>query len=256
MTKEVAVSNAGTGTVAGYGTTSLKDMQANLRASKLRNGGSGAAYISFSGKTGGFTYGTKKEEMDLGTRLAVNITEYKEGWICWKEGKNVEEVMVRAFEGSPPPKESLTDHGPYEKTDDGEDGWQQQSSVMLATLGTEKEQYVFNTSSSTGRAALGRLAGAIGDAITTKLDEDGNPLIPIIELDQDSFQHKNKRIGTIYTPQFNIVDWVSTDELEAGDLSADGDNPDDYEGEDDEPEAEEAPKEKAPARRRASRNKF
>lgn len=230
-------------------------------------GGLQTAYLQFSGKTGGFTYGKKKEEIPLGTQVAVLMTEYKRGYICWKNEKNVDEVMVPVVEGRPPLERDLPDHGPYEEYDDGQkDGWSEQASIMIKTLGASSQQFVFNTSSKSGLAALGALSIQYGQECATKIDEEGNPLVPIVELDQDSYQHKSKIVGTIFTPTFKIVDWLPNSEVALGNPSADGDDPKDYDDDEEETEEEETEEEettaeteeeekpKTPARRTRSRS--
>jgi hypothetical protein len=192
-------------------------------------------FLQFSGKTGGFTFGQKKEEMELGTRFAVMMNEYCRGWICWKEEEKIDEKMYRVVDRLPPSEDELPDHGPYEEYDDGStDGWSAQASILLRAVddgvGT---QYLFNTSSNSGIRALGDLAKSYGKVFHLKVDENGHPLVPVVEIDQDSFMSKSKKIGKIYTPVFNIVDWVSAESLQAGiDSQSAGENPEDYEGED------------------------
>ena len=52
-------------------------------------GAQGGGFLGFSGKTGRFTTGQDKEEVQIGTQFAVNMNEYKRGWICWVNNSKV-----------------------------------------------------------------------------------------------------------------------------------------------------------------------
>jgi hypothetical protein len=68
-------------------------------------------------------------------------------------------------------------------------------------------------------------------AIAQQVEKDQSKPVPVVRLKKEHYQHKS--YGRIYTPVFEIVDWVGMD------------------GERDEPAAEaEAPAEAAPTRRR------
>jgi len=70
-------------------------------------------------------------------------------------------------------------------------------------------------------------------SIAEQVEKDQSKPVPVVRLKKDHYQHK--AYGRIYTPVFELVEWVSID------------------GERDEPEAVEAPAaDAAPARRRRS----
>lgn len=199
-----------------------------LEAADEMGASSGAKFLKFSGNTGEYTYGSDDEELEYGTRLAVNPSEFKRGWICWDDGEVQDEIMVRVTEGKPPAKHELEDHGPY--TNDN-DGWSEQSSAAFRDVETG-EEFLYKTSSKSGRMALANLVRDYGKAFQM------NPgKLPVIELDATSFTPKKapKSAGKKYAPTFKIVEWVSEAELIA--KFADGDVPEDdevdYEGDED-----------------------
>jgi hypothetical protein len=85
----------------------------------------------------------------------------------------------------------------------------------------------YTVTSVGGKRAVQQLAVAIAEQV----EKDQNKPVPVVRLGKDHYQHKS--YGRIYTPVFEIVEWVSID------------------GERDEPAEAEAPvAEAAPARRR------
>jgi len=73
-----------------------------------------------------------------------------------------------------------------------------------------------------------RAIQALGVAIAEQIEKDQSKPVPVVKLKKDHYQHKS--YGRIYTPVFEILEWVSMDG---------------------EPEAE-AVAEEAPTRRRRS----
>jgi hypothetical protein len=182
--------------------------------------GSHGTYLKFNGNSGEFTYGAEAEELELGTKLAVDMNSFRRGWICWVNEEVVEEIMVRVVDGKPPEKHELTDHGPYVVTEERKDGWTEQAAVTLRDIETGKE-FIFKHSSLSALRALGQL---LKDFAKDYKNHPGE--LPIVELDTSSFIPKNKKYGKKYSPKFNIVEWVGEEEL----MSRFGENAADYQG--------------------------
>jgi hypothetical protein len=63
----------------------------------------------------------------------------------------------------------------------------------------------FTTTSVGGRKAVQTLAVEIA----TQVDKDQSKPVPIIKLGKDHYTHKS--YGRIYTPVFEVVEWISMD---------------------------------------------
>jgi hypothetical protein len=63
----------------------------------------------------------------------------------------------------------------------------------------------FTTTSVGGRKAVQTLAVEIA----TQVDKDQGKPVPIVKLGKDHYTHKS--YGRIYTPVFEVVEWVSMD---------------------------------------------
>jgi len=86
-------------------------------------------------------------------------------------------------------------------------GWEMQVGMMLVcTNGEDKDmQARFTATSVGGKRAVQALAVAIADQV----DKDQNKPVPLLELKTEHYQHKT--YGRIFTPIFEITDWVSMD---------------------------------------------
>jgi len=169
------------------------------------------AFLRFSGDTGKYTY--KGSEVEYGTRFAFNVlATAKKGYICWKDGKVVEQIMIEIASSTPLPDESsLTDHGPYNEK--AGDGWRQQLGCVVRDL-EGGDQMDFNLSNKSGVNALGQLFAEFGNKAPFNLDSEGNPKLPIVEVSAVSFQPKGIP-GKKWAPTLRIVDWKSEAELVA-----------------------------------------
>jgi len=67
----------------------------------------------------------------------------------------------------------------------------------------------FTTTSVGGKKSV----QALGIAIATQVDKDPNKPVPVVRLKKDHYTHKS--YGRIYTPVFEIVEWVGMDGAES-----------------------------------------
>jgi hypothetical protein len=67
----------------------------------------------------------------------------------------------------------------------------------------------FTTTSVGGKKAV----QALGIAIATQVDKDPTKPVPVVRLKKDHYTHKS--YGRIYTPVFEVIEWVGMDGAEA-----------------------------------------
>lgn len=190
-----------------------------LDAADSMGASSGALFTKFDGNTGKWSYGKDQEEIEKGTRVALNAAEIRRGWICWKDGEVQQETMVRIVDGSPPAKGELPDYGPFDRD---QDGWREQSSVEFRDV-EGGEQFLFKTSSKGGRIAVANLVKDYGRSFQQHPGE-----LAIVELGNVSFDAKDERgrkLGKKYAPAFKIVGWQSEADLMAKFEAAAADEP-------------------------------
>jgi len=184
--------------------------------------GSGKSFAKFNAQTGEYTFGSDNKELAHGTKLAVNMQSFRLGWICWKGEEVVGETMAAIFEGETPKSENeLEDHGPYDE--DGE-GWSKQQSVEMKVVSGPHygEEIEFKVSAWHGLAALSKLL----EKYVAESPQHGEENVVVIEIGAQDFMPKVKKYGKKYKPTFNIVAWVSEEELASDE--GEEDNPANY----------------------------
>ena len=174
-------------------------------------------------KTGHWVYGADQTEIEDDSTWAINPFSFIHGYIAWGESEVLGEKMVSVNQplpemGAAPPN--------------AKKGWETQVGLSLKCLnGEDKDMEArYTTTSVGGKRAVQELALKISEQV----EKDQTKPVPVIRLKKDHYTHKS--YGKIFTPVFEIVEWVSMN----GEAEAPA-------------EAEEAaPAEDAPRRRRRS----
>lgn len=166
-------------------------------------------------KDGHYAIGAENLEPEEDSLWAANPFSIHHGWAAWGDGELFDEVMV-PFNQPLPVKTELRDYGV---------AWLKQFSVILQCVeGTDTGMAVLYKGTSLG------LQGAFKtliDAILTQAQADPDHIVPIIDLQTDSYMHK--KYGKIYTPVLEIDHWVSmggddSEEVEDDEVDATADD--------------------------------
>ena len=208
-------------TFKGANLPAVSTLSTALRALETEVGPAGTVILKMD-KTGHWVFGADQTEVEDDATWAVNPFSFLHGFIAWGEGEVLGEKMVSVTEPLP----EMEAAPPNAKK-----GWEPQVGMSLKCLsGADKDMEArYTVTSVGGKRAVQQLAVAIAQQV----EKDQSKPVPVVRLKKEHYQHKS--YGRIYTPVFEIVEWVGMD------------------GERDEPEApaqvEEAP---APTRRRRS----
>lgn len=157
-------------------------------------------------RTGHWVYGADQTEVEKDTLWAVNPYSFVHGYIAWGTGEVLAEKMVNIAdplpELDPPPAGAQA-------------GWQPQVGVSLKCLtGEDKGMEVrFATTSVGGKRSMHALAIKVAD----QADKDPSKLVAVVKLLSDHYPHKT--YGKIYTPVFDVVEWISIDGEGAEDVA-------------------------------------
>jgi hypothetical protein len=208
-------------TFKGANLPAVSSLSTALRTLETEVGPAGSVILKMD-KTGHWVFGADQTEVDDESLWAINPFSFIHGFIAWGEGEVLGEKMVSVTE--PLPEMEIAP--PNAKR-----GWEPQVGMSMKCIeGTDKGMEArYTVTSVGGKRAVQQLAVAIAEQV----EKDQSKPVPVVHLKKDHYQHK--AYGRIYTPVFEIVEWVSID------------------GERDEPEAEAAPAaDAAPARRRRS----
>jgi hypothetical protein len=160
--------------------------------------GAGGTVILKMDKTGHWVFGADQTEVEDDAKWAVNPFSFVHGFIAWGDGEVLGEKMVSVAQ--PLPELDVAPPG-------AKKGWEPQVGMSLKCLSGEDEgmEARYTVTSVGGKRAVQTLAVAIA----TQVEKDQSKPVPIVRLKKDHYSHKS--YGKIYTPVFEIVDWVSMD---------------------------------------------
>ena len=147
-------------------------------------------------RTGHWVFGADQTEAEDDARWAVNPFSFVDGFIAWGDGEVLAEKLVPVTEPLP----ELEAAPPGAKK-----GWEPQTGLSLKCISGEDAgmEARFTTTSVGGRKAVQALAVAIA----TQVEKDQGKPVPVVKLGKDHYTHKS--YGRIYTPVFEVVEWVS-----------------------------------------------
>jgi hypothetical protein len=157
------------------------------------------------------------DEVELGTRMVVNIDNILHGWQRWEDNRIVDTdmgLLVKAFQ--PKRREDLSfppdasgKNADWPENSDGKsaDPWQFFFIVLMKDADSG-QLYTFSTCSQGGRSALGKMLVKAVEHM-----QEDNSMYPVVELGSESYKHSNPAYGRVHKPTFNIVDWSPIDEF-------------------------------------------
>lgn len=168
-----------------------------LRALEAEAGPAGVVILKMD-KTGHWVFGADQTEVEADATWAINPFSFIHGFIAWGDGEVLGEKMVSVSQ--PLPEMDAAPAG-------AKRGWETQVGMSLKCLsGEDKDMEArFSSTSVGGKRAVQTLAVAIANQV----EADQSKPVPVVRLKKDHYSHKS--YGKIYTPVFEIVEWVGMD---------------------------------------------
>ena len=147
-------------------------------------------------KGGHWVFGADQTEVEDDSTWAVNPFSFVHGFIAWGDGEVLGEKMVAVSQPLP----EIDDAPPGAKK-----GWEQQIGMSLKCLTGDDAgmEARFTTTSVGGKRGVQTVAAALAEQV----DVDQTKPVPVVMLKRDHYQHKS--YGKIYTPIFEVVEWIS-----------------------------------------------
>lgn len=176
------------------GLPAVQNLAASLR--KLEQAAPSVMVILKMDKTGHWVFGAEQEEVENGSRWAVNPLSFVHGYIAWGKGEALGEMMAPITD--PLPEVGVPPSG-------ADRGWEMQLGFSLKCISGEDAgmEARYSTTSVGGKRAVQQL----GLAIATQVERAPDRPVPVITLGKDSYQHKS--YGRVFTPVFEVQEWVS-----------------------------------------------
>jgi len=189
MSNVIAFSNAGLPDVSTLSTA--------LRTLEVEVGSAGTVIIKMD-KTGHWVYGADQTEVDDAATWVVNPFSFIHGFIAWGDGEVLGEKMVNVSQ--PLPELDVSPAG-------AKRGWETQVGMSMKCLTGDDAgmETTFSTTSVGGKRSVQALAVAIANQV----EKDHLKPVPVVSLKKEHYQHKS--YGRIFTPIFEVLDWVSMD---------------------------------------------
>jgi len=168
-----------------------------LRSLERDVGNAGVVLLKMD-KTGHWVFGADQTEVEDDSTWAVRPFSFVHGFIAWGDGEVLGEKMVSVSQPLP----ELDAAPPNAKR-----GWETQIGMSLKCLsGEDKDMEARYSTTSVGGK---RSVQALALAIATQVEKDQSKPVPVVRLKKEHYTHKS--YGRIYTPVFEIVEWVSLD---------------------------------------------
>ncbi len=180
---------------AGANLPAVALLSTSLRSIASDVGPTGSVIIKMD-KTGHWVFGADQTEVEDDSLWAINPFSFVHGFIAWGDGEVLGEKMV-------PVAEPLPEVGAAPSA--AKRGWETQVGMSLKCIKGEDVgmEARYNVTSVGGKRAVQELAVAIA----TQVDADQTKPVPVVRLKKEHYQHKS--YGRIYTPIFDIVEFVS-----------------------------------------------
>ena len=176
------------------GLPAVTSLSTALRNIEVDVGPAGTAILKMD-KTGHWVFGADQTEAEDGAKWAVNPFSFVHGFIAWGDGEVLGEKMVSVSQPLP----ELEPAPPQSKK-----GWETQVGMSLKCISGEDAglEARYSTTSVGGKRAVQTLAAAIA----AQVEKDQSKPVPVVQLKKEHYQHKS--YGRIYTPVFEVVEWV------------------------------------------------
>ena len=180
------------------GLPAISTLSSALKSMAVSAAGPSGVVILKMDKTGHWVFGADQTEVEDDSTWAVNPFSFVHGFIAWGDGEVLGEKMVAVSQPLPEIEDAPSS---------AKRGWEQQIGMSLKCLsGDDKGMEVRYTTTSVGGK---RGVQAIAAALAEQVDVDQTKPVAVVKLKKDHYQHKS--YGKIYTPVFDIVEWVSMD---------------------------------------------
>ena len=184
------------------GLPSVQNLSTALRVAAKQSSAPTATVILKMDKTGHWVFGADQDEVEAGTKWAVNPYSFVHGYIAWGDGTVLAEKLCSMTEPLPEVEEAPPG---------ASRGWEMQLGFSLKCMSGSDEgmEARFTATSTGGRRAVQELALKVADQAET----DPSKLVPVVVLDKEHYQHK--KYGRIFTPIFDVQSWMSINGPEA-----------------------------------------
>ncbi len=173
---------------------SVASLADSLRNVKSDVSGAGSVILKMD-KTGHWVFGADQTEVEDDSTWAINPFSFTHGYIAWGEGEVLAEKVVPVSQPLP----EVDAAPPQSKR-----GWEVQLGVSLKCVSGDDNgmDARYSVTSVGGKKAVQKLALDIA----AQVEKDQSRPVPVVRLRKEHYTHKS--YGRIYTPVFEVVEWI------------------------------------------------
>jgi len=184
------------------GLPAVSSLSSALRVAAQSAAPPGGTVILKMDRTGHWVFGADQDEVEPGSKWAVNPYSFVHGFIAWGDGQVLGEKMAPMTE--PLPEVEAAPPGASK-------GWEMQIGFSLKCISGEDAgmEARYTATSVGGKRSVQELALAVAE----QADKDSSKIVAVVTLGKDHYQHKS--YGRIFTPVFDVVEWVGMNGPEA-----------------------------------------
>jgi hypothetical protein len=184
------------------GLPAVSSLSSALRVAAQSAAPAGGTVILKMDRTGHWVFGADQDEVEPGSKWAVNPYSFVHGFIAWGDGQVLGEKMAPMTE--PLPEVDAAPPGASK-------GWEMQIGFSLKCISGEDAgmEARYTATSVGGKRSVQELALAVAE----QADKDQSKIVPVITLGKDHYSHK--AYGKIFTPVFDVQEWVGMNGPEA-----------------------------------------
>ena len=175
----------------------VADLSSALKANLANVADVGTVIIKMD-KTGHWVFGSDQTEVQDGSEWAINPFSFVHGYIAWGASEVLGEKMVSITE--PLPELDVSPPG-------AKRGWEPQVGMSVKCLDGEDAgvEARYTVTSVGGKCAMHQLAMKVADQVEKNQDAP----VAVVKLGSEYYQHKS--YGRVYTPVFDVIEWISLD---------------------------------------------
>jgi hypothetical protein len=172
--------------------------------------------LKCNGKNGEWSAGAQNLPIEHGRMLVAIVNEMIAGHMLWKDGELADQSWMPASKFNPREHRATLgdlDENLWPKNEKGQpvDPWRE--AVMLPMIDPDtRAEFTFSASSVGGVRAAKRLADSYIKQMRAA-PETTRGCLPLVALSSSSYQHDDRKRGTIYNPIFEGIDWVRASDL-------------------------------------------
>ena len=172
--------------------------------------------LKFNGKDGKWSAGSQNLPIEHGRLLVAIVPEMLAGHMLWKDGELADQSWMPAAKFNPRGHRAALgdldqDLWPKNEKSQPVDPWRE--AVMLPMIDpATRAEFTFSSSSVGGVREAKRLADTYIKQMRAA-PETTRGCLPLVALSSSSYQHDDRKRGTIYNPVLEGVDWVRASDL-------------------------------------------